>query len=291
MSIRLILAPYDSGHREWRMGAGPTHLLRHGLASRVRALGHEVAAEVAEVADRPGIEVGTTFALWREVARRVRCAHDRGELPVVLSGNCGATIAAVAAAGPETGVLWLDAHGDFNTPETSASGFLDGMALATLVGRCWRPIAATVPGFEPLAERLVVHVGSRELDPEESTQLESSAVALVTAAELQADGAGRALIAPLDALASRCRRVHVHIDLDVLDAQSVGRANGLAPDGGLRVGEVAEVIRMVAQRAPIGSVTFSAYDPDYDARGGVFNAACALLELIAELQNDRAPDV
>lgn len=289
MPIRLILAPYDSGHREWRMGAGPTHLLRHGLASRVRALGHAVGAEVAEVADRPGLEIGTTFALWREVARRVRCARERGELPVVLSGNCGATIAAVAAAGGETGVVWLDAHGDFNTPETSRSGFLDGMALATLVGRCWRSAAATIPGFEPVPERLVVHVGARDLDPEEAAQLESSAVAVVTAAELRAAGVAGALTAPVDALAG-CKRVHVHIDLDVLDAQSVGRANGFAPDGGMRMAEVADVIRMIALRAPIAGVTFSAYDPEHDSRGAVFHAACALLELVAELQNHRAPD-
>ena len=273
------------------MGAGPTHLLRHGIASRVRALGHEVAAEVADVADRPGLEVGTTFSLWRDVARRVGRAHERGELPVVLSGNCGATIAAVAAAPPGLGVVWLDAHGDFNTPDTSGSGFLDGMALATLVGRCWRRVAATVPGFMPVDERLVVHVGVRDLDPEEATQLEGSAVTVVPAVVLRAGGVADALTAPLDALASRCRSVHVHVDLDVLDAQSVGRANGFAPDGGLGVGEAADVIRMVARRTPIASATMSAYDPEHDARAGVFEAACALLELIVEAQNDRAPDV
>jgi len=281
------------------MGAGPGHLLRHGLASRVRALGHEVAAEIADVVDRPGLEIGTTFALWRELARRVRCAHDRGELPVVLSGNCGATIGAVAGASLGTGagarddlgIVWLDAHGDFNTPETSESGFLDGMALATLVGRCWRRVAATVPGFAPIAERRVLHVGARALDPEEETELESSAVAVVPASELRGRGVAAALAAPLDALTSGCRRVHLHVDLDVLDARSVGRANGFAPEGGLSLAELGEVVRMLGKRAPIASVTFSAYDPAHDHRGGVFNAAGALLELIAELQNDRAPDV
>src|SRR5512138_2627390 len=144
MPIRLILAPYDSGHREWRMGAGPTHLLRHGLASRIRSLGVEVGAEFAEVADRPGTEISTTFALWREVAERVGLARERGELPVVLSGNCGATIGALAGRRGDVGLLWLDAHGDFNTPETSESGFLDGMALATIVGRCWRPLTSRI---------------------------------------------------------------------------------------------------------------------------------------------------
>lgn len=262
------------------MGAGPTHLLRHGLASRVRALGVEVAAEFAEVPERPGTEIATTFALWREVARRVHDARARGELPVVVSGNCGASIGAVAGV-DGVGVVWLDAHGDFNTPETSESGFLDGMALAALVGRCWRPLTASIRGFVPVPEDRVVHVGARALDPEEEAQLDASAVTSVPAAVARADGVALALAPALDALAGRVRRVHLHVDLDVLDPLSAGRANGFTPDGGLTAADVAQTAKLVRDRFELVSATLSAYDPSHDARAGVFGAALVLLETIA----------
>src|SRR5207253_2124442 len=70
-----------------------------------------------------------------------------------------------AGLGADVGVAWLDAHGDFHTPETTTSGFVDGMALAVAAGQCWRALAAAVPGFEPVLAGRVVHVGGRDFDP------------------------------------------------------------------------------------------------------------------------------
>src|SRR6185503_10619157 len=170
MKLQFLLVPYDSGHREWRMGRGPAYLLRHGAASTIRALGHEVDAEYVEPTGFQGAnpptstEIATSFSLYRELATRARAAHERSALPIILSGNCGATLGAVAAAcAPSTGdlgVVWLDAHGDFNTPDTSTSGFLDGMVLAALTGRGWRAMTASMPGFSPVQDANVVLVGA-----------------------------------------------------------------------------------------------------------------------------------
>jgi len=73
-------------------------------------------------------------------------------------------------------VLWFDAHGDFNTPESTLGGFLDGMALAIATGRCWTGLAATVPGFTPVAEENVVLVGARDLDRANCTSTSTSTV-------------------------------------------------------------------------------------------------------------------
>src|SRR5690242_19919163 len=152
MKIQFLLVPYDSGRREWRMGRGPSFLLRHGVGIGIRALGHEVDAEYVEPGgiERPNppasTEIATTFSLYREVAVRAREARSNGALPIVLGGNCGVTLGAIADQS-DVGVLWLDAHADFNTPETTTSGFLDGMALAVLTGRCWRTMASSIPGF------------------------------------------------------------------------------------------------------------------------------------------------
>ena len=82
--------------------------------------------------------------------RRDRNPAER--FPLVLAGNCNAAVGVVAGLGPGAAVLWCDAHADFNTPETTTGGFLDGMGLATVTGRCWTSMAARVPGFVPVAK-------------------------------------------------------------------------------------------------------------------------------------------
>lgn len=285
MKVQFLLVPYDSGHREWRMGRGPSFLLRHGAGSAIRALGHEVDAEYIEpsgfhAANPPtSTEIVTAFSLYREVALRVRAARENGALPIILGGNCGVTLGAVAGNGNELGVLWLDAHGDFNTPETTRSGFLDGMALAVLTGRCWRELAASVPGFRPVPDRNVVLVGVRDLDRAEDVLLAESEIAVVRAPAIRTAGVAAALGPKIDALRGRVRRLHVHLDADVLDP-SVARANTFAAPDGLTIPELAEVVRLAAERFEIVSAAVTAYDPAIDATASVPGAIAGALEAL-----------
>jgi len=281
VKIQVLLLPYDSGRRCWRMGNGPEHLLRHGAASTLRALGHEVTAEYVEHDGDHASDVDASFALYRRLARRVREAASAGQLPIVLSGNCGATLGAMSGIGPETGLLWLDAHGDFNTPETSPSGFLDGMALATLTGRCWQSVAATIPGWSPLPEGLVVHGAGRDFDDAELAHMRVSEMQVVTADAIRSEGVSSAFAPALDQLATRTRRLHLHVDLDSLDAMRVGKANHFATEGGLSHEELGEIVRAARSRFTLTSASVSAYDPEHDESGGVYRAALAALEQLA----------
>src|SRR5262249_50325204 len=123
-------------------------------------------------------EIRTAFDLMRALAVAVRDARQRGFFPLVLAGNCNTCLGTVAGLGDGRGtaVLWFDAHGDFNTPETTTSAFLDGMALATLNGRCWSQLARTVPDFTPVSERTTCLVGARDLDPLEAEAISNSAL-------------------------------------------------------------------------------------------------------------------
>ena len=289
MKIQFLLVPYDSGRREWRMGRGPSYLLRHGVGSSIRALGHEVDAEYVEPSGvekaNPSAttEIATSFSLYRAVASRARAARESGALPIVLGGNCGVTLGAVAAATTNgqsaIGVLWLDAHGDFNTPETTTSGFLDGMGLAALTGRCWRAMTARIPGFSPMPEANVVLAGVRDLDPAEEVLLEESEVAIVRGASVRGAGLEATLVPALDELAARVRRIHFHLDADVLDAK-VARANSFAAEGGLTSEELAEVARLVVTRFEVVSAAVTAYDPAIDSTAGVPPAIAAVLETL-----------
>ena len=280
-AVRMLQVPYDSGHRAARMGAGPPHLVAAGAADRLRAAGVTVGEAVVEPEPGWRSEIATGFELMRRTAEQCRQAVDSGEAPVVLAGNCAITVGVVAgvsaASGRRVGVLWLDAHGDFTTPETTGSGFLDGMGLAVLTGRCWRRLAGAVPGHRPVPEEAVVLVGARDFSAGEEAALDRSGVTRVGPAELTAGSA--ILDEAVDRLAARADTVHLHVDLDVHDP-SIAPANGYAAPGGLSAEQVRGVARTVAGRLPLCSATLAAYDPSFDQRDRMRDTA---LDLLGEL--------
>ena len=144
--------------------------------------------------------------LHRPIAGFAHEAAQAGERPVSVAGDCCAAVPVLAglrAAGVEPHLVWIDAHGDFNTPETSPSQFLGGMPLAMIAGRGPRWMAEAV-GLSPLPEDRIWLIDGRDLDPLERAALDASAVRRTGVAGL---GSLR-LDAP----------VMVHIDMDVLDA-------------------------------------------------------------------------
>ena len=267
MNLQLLVVPYDSGHRGERMGAGPERLIEAGLEDALSKDGHEVRTSLVEL--KPGAwtsEIGTAFELMRRVAGSIAANPD--SLPIILAGNCVTTIGALATYPPaRSGIVWFDAHGDFNTPDTTTSGFLDGTALSTITGGAWRQLALTVPGFRPLTEDNVCIVGARDLDPAEKRLLRSSGISTVAAADLQSG-----LQKALEPIAKRIDRIHVHIDLDVLDAE-VARANTYAIGGGLTVAALESAVSIIGALVPIAGITLSAYDPAADADGSAARAA------------------
>jgi arginase len=272
MRVALIAAPYDSGRRGERLGAGPERLLDAGLERRLTAAGHEVRVHVADPAGNAWrAEIGTTFALARAVAMLVRDAVAEDAFPLILSGNCGpAAHGATAGLAGAPAVLWFDAHGDFNTPETTIGGFLDGMSLATLTGRCWAQLAARIPGFQPVPEAAVALLGARDLDPLEEKALATSAIRRV-----EARGLREQLPAVLTALRSLRPTAYLHLDLDVLDP-SEGRVNPYAAPDGLARADVEWAIDTIGGFLSLRAAALTAYDPGSDRDGRVRETALAL---------------
>ena len=171
-----------------------------------------------------------------EAGGQVEDALAAGDLPVLLAGDCSVcttTLPAVARHHPGARVLWLDAHGDFNTPKTTASGFLGGMCLAAACGR-WDAGLGAAPAVDPARVTLC---GVRDLDPGERVELELAGVPGVARPSEVAD-----LV--------RDQPVYVHLDLDVLDPgvfpAQFPVPHGLSP-AGLRtlLAEVARAGRIV----------------------------------------------
>ena len=274
MDIQLIQVPYDSGHKELRTGRGPIHFLQHRLDEILRDEKHTVASERIEAKTSFTTEVGTAFELNRLLAERVKIARDNGSFPIVLAGNCNSCLGTLAGIREDNlGVIWLDAHGDFNTPETTLSGFLDGMGLAMAAGRCWKPLLRTIPGFRAISEENIVHIGARDLDAAEEELMKQSELELVPPVANIHD-----VIEPVfQRLSKRVGRIYLHVDMDILDT---GEAlpNHLAVPGGLPVEVVEEIIGMLKKRFEICAGAITSFDPDYDKEDQVLEAGIRIIK-------------
>ena len=262
--VTLVALPYDSAKFDERMGRGPLHLLRSGLAEDLRTRQHEVELVTIRLSERFHTEGSALVELQTLATGAIReSLADKGRA-IILSGNCGpAALSAVCALGPQTtGVIWFDAHGDFNTPATSASAFLDGMALAILTGHCWPALAERFDGFEPVAEENVLLVGPRNLDPREAAGLSQSAITYITPARL--DMLERALEGLLD----RVAQFYIHVDVDVLD-ETEGRANSYACGGGLSAQDLYSALALIQRHGRTKVSAITSYEPACDHEGRV----------------------
>ena len=270
--VRILEVPYDSGHKDFRMGLGPAHLIECGIGGLPG-----VSIEKIEVEDR-AFELGVTIQLLRSIAAKVSAAIEDNCFPIVLAGGCITSVGMLAGIGEPAGVVWFDAHADFNTPETTPSGFIDGMALAMLAGRCWRTLAASIPGFRPVAEKDMVLVGARDLDPEERRALENSNIRSIDTQGFRTNGGdGFFAVRP----SGSPDRVYLHIDLDVLD-RGEAFVNQFSSTGGLTLAELLEIIRSVSRHRAVVGAAITAYDPSVDESGKAAKAGVAVVqELLA----------
>ena len=252
------------------MGAGPEHLRAAGLPEHLTRQGHNVDVQVIEPHSMNWrAEVQTSFELMRAVAQQVRAARTAGRFPLVLSGNCLSAVGVIAGLGEGTGAIWIDAHGDFNTPQTTTSGFLDGMTLATATGKCWVELANGIEGFTPVPDDAVVLIGARDLDPGEKTALANSGVI-----RLGADVTPDAVEPVLQTVGGKMNKFYVHLDMDALDP-SVGQANGYSARGGFSNENLQTLLSIVASHLPVEALTIASYDPSYDTDGKVGASAFA----------------
>jgi arginase len=282
MRVEVIQVPYDSGHRGARMGAGPLHFVRHGLEESLRAEGHDTHVRLVEAQSAFCAEIKTAIELCRLVADEVRKVRARGDFPLVLSGNCNSSLGTLAGVGTHgLGMIWFDAHGDFNTPETKESTFFDGMGMAIATEHCWTKLAKTIPGFSPLRDANVIHAGGRDFDPEESVLLERSDLGLVRAEQMHQVGVREALEPALSRLLSHAQRIYLHLDLDVLDPEETpANQYALKVSHGLRVEQVEEAVKLIGERFEICAAGVAAYDPSYDPHERTLKAGLRIIKTV-----------
>lgn len=208
-------------------------------------------------------------AIHTPLAQHVRGAAAAGRRPVSVGGDClqtAAVLAGLRQAGVDPVIVWLDAHGDFNTPETSPSGFIGGMPLAMLVGRGDRWLRENV-GLAPIAERDVILSDGRDLDPGEAVSLSNSQVAHVR------------VVAEIPTQVPSTRPVYVHFDTDIIDAREAP-----AMKYPVVAGPSVAALRLMAQALyrthTIVAVSMTAWDLDRDTDGQTERACLSVLEAL-----------
>jgi arginase len=304
VNVTLVVVPYDLGREGVGSGRGPGACLEEGIQEALTDRGHAVEVVTARRRAAFADELDAILDVDVSVARLVTDAAAARRLPLVLAGNCNVTLgvrAGLLAAGGRAAAalatVWLDAHGDFNTPETSQTGYLDGMPLAMLTGRALPGIWERLGG-EASDESLALHAGGRDLDPVEADALAVSRLLVVSGAEIGYRGLGEALAPALDELVKRsggggfaARRpgAMLHVDIDVLDPTLAPAVDFPSP-GGLTVAELLAAVEMTGGRFDIRAVSLSSFDPEAGDRHKTFRAGLAVLTTAASMAALSAAD-
>lgn len=277
-SITLILSPYHVGIANKAVGRGPTHLKQRGLVDAIREKGiliHEVT--VPSVEEELDGEITRSFELLRRTSKLVREAHEAASFPVVVAGNCTASVGVLSglshaadlyAGGEELGCVWFDAHDDFNTPDTMVSGYFDSMPLSIMAGRCFRELVRSVPGFSPLNLERLVHVGMRDVNDVERQHVEEAGFSVVWGDEKTKVDFEAGLGQFLDQKRTEQQPTLVHLDADCLDT-SIGKANIFAAPGGLLREDLSACLRTVASKTVPVALTIASFDIGFEGTDSI----------------------
>ena len=291
--VAIIGAALDLGAGRRGVDMGPSAIRYAGLSDRLERAGNEVedrgnvAAALAET-QASGSErarfLDEILETCGRVAHEVESARSDGLLPLVLGGDHSiaiGTLSGLAASGPG-GVLWLDAHGDLNTPETTPSGNVHGMPLAAVLGICGDAFThddLRLPAVDP---RRVALVGIRSLDPGEQALVRELGVAVYTISDLDRRGVESVMEEALERIAGDSF-VHVSVDLDVVDPE-VAPGVGNPVRGGLSYREAHLALELVAEAGIVDSIELVEVNPIRDHENTTAGLA---VELAASALGDR----
>ena len=266
--------------------AGPGALLEAGLAEWLREQGH-VAAGPFPVEITAGDE--TAFGAWNKIgcanarlARLVCEALQARAFPLILESNCYAALgvlaglqASAAPAAPRLGLIWIDAHGDCNTPETTLSGMLSGMPVAMATGLCLTRLRKQAGLDPPMESRDVVMVGVRANDPLEQELIDRSGIEIVPVADIKGDC--RQLRAAMERLSRAADLIYVHFDVDALDESEVASMWLTAPDGPMST-ELAAALKILMAYPKVAAFGTADINPEKDADGKMVQAALTVIK-------------
>ncbi len=298
-NLILIGAPVDCGKRRRGCLMGPDAYRTAGIAEALTGLGHHVtdlgnlSAEQVEVAAprNPLVHELAQNVGWTRTLARAALENAPKGMPIFLGGDHALSLGSVAgmadyaaAIGKPLFVLWVDAHSDFHTPDTTDSGNLHGTPVGYVTGRSG--FEAFPPVKNPVPIDRVCMIGLRSVDGAEREALEHGEAMLVDMRAIDEEGVRKPLAAFLDRVEAEGGILHVSLDVDFLDP-SVAPAVGTTVPGGATVREGHLVMEMLCDSGLVSSLDLVELNPFLDERG---RTASLMVDLAASLLGRRVFD-
>lgn len=294
----LIGAPVDSGKRRVGCLMGPDCFRTAGLAEALRSLGHKIEdlGNLTPASHQPDTGEGRLYAPNQTIGwtnRLIRVAEEtmRRGLPIFLGGDHSLSLGSVAgvanhaaSVGRPQFVLWLDAHSDFHTPETTASGNLHGTPLGYVTGR--GGFAGFPKVVNPIPQENICILGLRSVDGPERDAIEATAIHSHDMREIDESGIARPLAAFLDRVTAANGMLHVSLDVDFLDP-GIAPGVGTTVPGGATIREGHLVMEMICDSGLMTSLDLVELNPFLDEKG---RTALLMVDLTASALGRRVFD-
>lgn len=270
--IHIIGAPMDLGQNRRGVDMGPSAARYAGLQARLERLGHTVCDEgniavpnpEEQVAEGKTRRLQTVATACEAIYQLYNHCIGHGDFAVFLGGDHSISMGTIAAAAKvePVGVIWIDAHSDFNTPETSPSGNIHGMPVAALVGD--GPELLVNIGYEgaKIQHTQIVQIGIRDLDPGERKRLTHSGINVFTMRHVDELGMAAVARQALDRL-RHLPRIHVSLDMDSLEPEEAPGVGTPVP-GGLTYREAHLLMEILGDSGRVQSLDIVEINPILD---------------------------
>lgn len=291
MDIDLIGCPMDLGQTRRGVDMGPSALRAAQLERRIEALGHNLQdlgdlhtpeVETRKLRDAKARYLDEIVRICEQLAKRVEKTARLGRFPVVLGGDHSivmGTMAGLVKARGAQGLIYIDAHGDFNTTDTTPSGNIHGMGLAACLG-LGHPKLVNIGGVKPKVKpENVALLGVRELDAGEKELVRKNDIYVATMRDIDEKGIARVVKDAIERAKERTKGVHVTFDVDVLDP-SEAPGTGTPVPGGLTFREAHLALEILAERNVPTSFELVEVNPLLDVQNRTADLAVGLVESV-----------
>jgi arginase len=289
--IHIIGVPLDLGGGRRGVDMGPSALRIAGLGDQIAALGRTVAdkgdlpvpiRETQQASDASKKYIREIARVCRAVYDDVRRSLEAGALPLVLGGDHSLAAGSVAASADwvrrtsakPMGVIWVDAHGDMNTPQITSSGNVHGMPLGALLGQEPTELASIGTSPSVMPEHTVL-VGIRNLDEQEKSVIRASGIHVFTMKDVDREGIARVAERAIALAAADTGGIHVSFDLDVCDP-TFAPGVGTPVKGGLDYREAHMLMELVADSRKLVALDLVEVNPTLDIRNATAEFATEL---------------
>ena len=282
MDVKIIEAPIDFGGKRHGSDMGPSAIRLAGIKNKLEELGHKVSFEKdLKIDSQENVDIGTNLKAkylksivdaCTQLAEKVENTVEKKEFPLILGGDHSIVLGTVAGISKVTkkqnktlGILYLDAHGDFNTTETTETGNIHGQCLAACAGYGIKELVNLYYEGQKINPENICYVGIRDLDKGEKQLMKEAKVTVFTISDIDRLGFSEVVKRVKQFFVEKCDTVHISFDMDALDP-SIAPGTGVPVPGGLTYREALLLMEEMSNLNLVNSMEIVEVNPILDDR-------------------------